>query len=227
MPVSLATETSFSESVRALVEGLEYRAARTEADKERIYRLRYAAYLKEGALPPNAPLLFKDRFDDLANGVTIGVYLDDRLASSMRFHVLDAEHRDAPAMQVFADVLTPLLDRGITVIDPTRFVADSAMIRMYPKLPYATVRLAYLACEHFAADYGLATVRTEHQAFYRRIFGHELVCPARPYPSLAKPISLMMVDFSRLRDIVRERYNFMESTPEERERLFDGVAKRG
>jgi len=226
MPVSQATESSFSESVRALVEGLDYRAARSEAEKERIYRLRYAAYLREGALPPNAPLLFKDRYDDSANGVTIGVYAQDRLASSMRFHILDAERRDGPAMQVFADVLTPLLDRGATLVDPTRFVADSVVMRMYPKLPYATVRLAYLACEYFNADYGLATVRSEHQAFYRRIFGHQLICPARPYPSLAKPISLMMVDFSRLREIVSERYNFMESTSEDRERLFQGVTVR-
>ena len=57
---------------------VEYRAAISDAEKERIYRMRYAAYLKEGALLPGAPVIFKDRYDDLANGVTIGVYVKGR-----------------------------------------------------------------------------------------------------------------------------------------------------
>jgi len=218
-----ALESSFSESVRMLLNSMEIRAARSDAERERIYRLRYAAYLREGALPPNAPLLFKDRFDDASNGVSIGAYLEGRLAGSIRFHVIDATRRDAPAMQVFADVLQPYIDGGATLVDPTRFVADASAMRAYPKLPYALVRLAYLACEFFDAEHGLATVRTEHQAFYRRIFGHRPICPARPYPLLAKPISLMMVDFRRLKGEVLDRYSFMESTPQERERLFAGI----
>ena len=44
-----------------------------------------------------------------------------------------------------------------------------------------TLRLAYVACKHFRADIGTATVRKEHQAFYRRVFLHKTLCPPRRY----------------------------------------------
>ena len=58
---SLLQESSFLDGVYALLELVEYRAAISDAEKERIYRMRYAAYLKEGALLPGAPVIFKDR----------------------------------------------------------------------------------------------------------------------------------------------------------------------
>jgi hypothetical protein len=200
---------------------VEYRAAVTDADKERIFRMRYAAYLKEGALLPGAPLIFKDRYDDLPNGLTIGVYVEGALVSSMRIHVLSKANPDTPAMQVFADKLQPLIDDGKVIIDPTRFVNDVARMRCYPKISYATVRIAAMASEHYRADLALATVREEHQPFYKRVFGPPLAFPARPYPTLAKPISLMAFDGCKLRERILERYPFMASTPEERAKLFD------
>ena len=91
--------------------------------------MRYAAYLKEGALLPGAPVIFKDRYDDLANGLTIGVYVEGLLVSSMRIHVLSTDNPDTPAMQVFADKLQPLIDNGMIIIDPTRFVNDVVHMR--------------------------------------------------------------------------------------------------
>ncbi len=58
-------ESAFSESIRSFIPRVECRIPTREEDKERIYRLRYAAYLKEGALPPDAPEIFKDRYDEL------------------------------------------------------------------------------------------------------------------------------------------------------------------
>ena len=56
---------------------------------------------------------------------------------------------------MFADLLHPELDSGKTIIDPTRFVADPDKARVFPELPYVTVRLGYVACGHFNADIGL------------------------------------------------------------------------
>ena len=64
---------------------------------------------------------------------------------------------------VFGDVLHPRLDKGEVFIDPSRFVADPDKAKRFPELPYLTLRLAYLACEHFNADIGLALVRAEHR----------------------------------------------------------------
>ena len=74
------------------------------------------------------------------------------------------------ATELFGDVLHPRLDQGEVFIDPLRLAADPEKARRFPELPYLTVRLGYMACEHFNADTGLALVRAEHQAFYRRVF---------------------------------------------------------
>ena len=65
---------------------------------------------------------------------------------------------------------------------PTRFVADPDQVKRFPELPYLTLRLAYMACEYFNADLGLAIVRAEHQAFYRRVFLHETIAEPRMFP---------------------------------------------
>jgi hypothetical protein len=187
---------------------------------EEVYRLRYAAYLREGAIEPNPLRRFADSYDDSPNVWTFGVYLDGVLASSIRMHVGGRESPGMPALQVFGHALRPELDSGKTIIDPTRFVTDVFYSRRYPELPYATVRLAWMACAWFDAQMLLATVRIEHQAFYRRLFGHRVLVDAVAYPGLKKPISLMSVDYEEARARVVTRYPFLESSPAEREALF-------
>jgi hypothetical protein len=70
----------------------------------------------------------------------------------------------------------------------------------------------------------LATVRTEHQAFYKRVFGHQVLAAARPYPTLVKPLSLMSLDYEPMKERVKHRYPFFRSTFFERRMLFDVAA---
>lgn len=202
----------------------EYRRADSAEDLEAIYELRYRAYLREGAIKANSTKKFSDDYDTMPNVWTFGVFIDGNLTSSFRMHVSTPEYRDIPAAHVFPDILNPLIEAGKTIIDPTRFVADAAAARQYPELPYITVRLAAMACEYFEPDFILATVRAEHQAFYKRVFGQRPVCPPRPYPTLTKPISLMMVEYRLVRDNIARRYPFFQSTPEERAALFERPA---
>ena len=98
--------------------------------------------------------------------------------------------------ELFGDVLHPRLDRGEVFVDPARFVADPDKASGFTELPYLTLRLAYLACEYFNADTGLALVRPEHQAFYRRVFLHETIAEPRPFPGWhSKKVVLMASDF--------------------------------
>src|SRR5205814_1383972 len=135
----------------------------TAAEKEAIYCLRYAAYLNEGAIEPNDAQRTTDRYDELPNSWIFGIYYEGLLTSSIRISVAMPGHPVTPSMAVFADLLQPELDRGKILIDPTRFVADPFRAKRFPELPYMTLRLAYVACNHFNADIGLATVRAEHQ----------------------------------------------------------------
>ena len=211
---------SLTDRVQLLLQRVEYRRADTDDDREATYRLRYDAYLREGAIQPNFGRRFSDSHDDDDNAWIVGTYMDGVLTSSFRLHVANRDYPDMPANQVFKDFLDPEIAAGKTIIDPTRFVVDPAMARVYPDLPYVTVRIGHMAAEHFDADIVLATVRAEHQAFYKRVFGHTVVCEPRPYPSLTKPISLMMLDYPAERLKIVQRYPFFASSVAERVTLF-------
>ena len=208
-----------------LLDHVDYRIAETPAEREEIYNLRYRAYLREGAIQADANQRVTDRYDDAPNAWTFGIYLHGELCSSVRISVLTAEWRMSPSVEAFGDILHPRLDRGEIVIDPTRFVADPEKAKRFPELPYVTLRLAYLACEFFNADIGLAIVRPEHQAFYRRVFLHETLAEPRSFPGLLKPVGLMATDLRRANAAVRkkffERYPHMRSTAFERRMLFE------
>jgi N-acyl-L-homoserine lactone synthetase len=204
-----------------LLDQVDYRLVKTEEEKDAIYRLRYRAYLNEGAIEANREGKVTDRFDDLPNSWIFGVHVDGTLVSSLRICVATAEIPLTPAVEAFPDVLDAELAQGKLIVDPNRFVADPLSARKMPELPYLTLRLAYVACEHFNANLGTATVRAEHQAFYRRVFLHNVLCPPRPYPTLTKPLSLMAVDFHANRALVFQRYPLFGSTASERRKLFE------
>jgi hypothetical protein len=200
---------------------VDYRLAQTPEQKDEIYRLRYRAYLREGAIRPSADERVVDAFDDAPNAWVFGVYLQGELCSSIRITVVTPEWRSSPTLDVFGDVLLPKLDQGLVFIDSTRFVADPEKARNNPELPYVTVRLGSTAGVHFNADYGLAPVRPEHMAFDRRVFLHETWSEPRLYPGLVKPVGLMASHLPTVRERVLARYPFLRSSAFERRMLFD------
>ena len=211
----------FSNRVAELLHRLDCRVAETPEEREAIFRLRYECYLREGAICPNASETFSDSYDDSPNARIFGLYLDGELASSIRIHVTSPEHADFPSYHVFEDLLEPELAAGRVIVDPTRFITNKTLSQLNPGLPYATLRLCWLAAEHFRAEHFLVAIRTEHQAFYRRTFRHRLICDARPYPLLAKPISLMTVNVAEVAEQVYQRYPFFRSTYFERRMLLE------
>jgi hypothetical protein len=221
------SELSLNQRVAGLLDRVDYRLAQTEEDREAIFRLRYRAYLKEGAIAPNAAEVFSDAYDATGNAWIFGVHIDGELAAALRLHITAPGCGELPALAVFPDLLQPVVDAGQVVVDPTRFVADQTASRRFPCLCYVTTRLAWLACEYFNADLLLATVRHEHQAFYRRVFGHRTICEPRHYPSLTKPICMMALDYASGKDRVLQRYPFFRSTHFERRMLFAPHAVAG
>jgi hypothetical protein len=209
-----------SERTNELLDRVDYRLAETEFQKDEIYRLRYRAYLQEGAIEPRVDQRLTDRFDDMPNSWIFGIHVDGVLASSLRISVASPAQPETPAVAAFGDLLKPEIAKGKVIVDPNRFVADTIQSRRVPELPYITLRLAYLACAYFNADIGTATVRKEHEAFYRRVFLHESLCEPRPYPTLIKPLGLMAVNFRDKRDQVFQRYPLFRSSFRERRKLF-------
>ncbi len=220
-------QSSFSDRVANLLDRIDCRRASSDEERDAIFRLRHAAYLRDGSILPNRFGSFSDPYDETDNVYLFGLYIDDELASSIRIHVGSSEHPYFPSLEVFPEFLRPMLDTGKVIIDATRFVADERLSKRYRALPYVTVRLNWLAAGYFASGYSLAAVRPEHQAFYRRVFGLRLVCGARPYPHLAKPICLMASDYQTVADSVHLRYPFFRSTFFERRMLFERSGEAG
>jgi hypothetical protein len=208
------------------LEHVDYRLAETPEEKDGIYRLRYRAYLREGAILPSESERVTDRYDDLPNNFTFGIYLHGELYSSIRISVLTSEWRGSPSSEMFTDLIHPELDRGKIIIDPTRFVADPEKAKRFPELPYVTVRLGYVACGHFNAHIGLANVRPEHRAFYRKVFLQEPWGEPKLYPGLIKPVGLMAAKYPVIRDKVFQRFPYMRSSAFERRMLFERSAGR-
>ena len=212
--------SAFAARVAKLLERVEYRRADTPEDKEAIFRLRYEAYARDGFIEPDASGLFSDPADDSPNVWLIGVYIDGVLASSIRLHIASRPHQFLPETKAFPDIVGPHLEVGDLMIDASRQTSRFEFTRAYAFLPYITMRSAFLAEDHFGADYILAASRPEYQAAFRRMFGSVNWAAPRPYLPLNRRHALIAYDCRALRQKTRTRYPFMESTIEERRRLF-------
>jgi N-acyl-L-homoserine lactone synthetase len=215
-------ETTRSFALRAsdYLQEIDYRIALEPQDRDEIFRLRYRAYLREKTILPNDTSRFTDAYDSMDNCWIFGLWEGERILSSVRLHVISKASRHGPALDVFPDLVSPMVERGMVLIDPTRFVADELAQQEYAALPYLTLRAACMASEYFGADYCLATVRREHCAFYRRVFEAEQLCEPRPYPTLLQPIALMRADVRSIRDRLMERYPVFLSSLTERRMMF-------
>ena len=216
--------SNFATKLLAYLQLADYRVATSRIDREEIFRLRYESYLNEGAIEERASRMFNDEYDEFDNCWIFGIHLNDALAGSIRFHVITPEDRKGPAYDVFPDLVGPMLDDGMTLIDPTRFAADSEATKNFPEMPFLTLRVACMAYEYFDADYVLATVRKEHAAFYRRVFNAEFMCEPRPYPMLKSQICLLRANVRGVREKLARRYPIFESSLTERRMIFDQQA---
>ncbi len=217
-----AGSNSFSGRLAQLAARVEFRRADSDQERDAIFRLRYQAYRREGAIPENPSGRFADDDDEADNAYLMGLYLDGELATSLRLHIVSAEGApDCPSLHVFSDILQPLIDDGNVLVDTTRFVADERLSRLHRGLPLVTIRLCVVAGEYFGGHHLLAAVRDEHRAFYIRSFGSTVLCKSRPYPPLLKPISLTTVYFPTQGAELYRRYPFYKSTPAQRRELFE------
>ncbi len=217
---------SYARRIDSLIDTLEYRVCRNAAEYEAICRLRYDAYLAEGSIAASDAGTLADAFDTSSNAVLFGVWREGELAASIRLHLASPRDPVSPALSAFPDHLATVLGRGQAFIDPSRFVVDAGIGRETPGLHLGVLRLPFIAAGHLGADFVTATVRQEHEAFYRRVLNCSRVCPPRPYPTLLKPLGLMMVDYAEQAPRVLTRYPFFASRKGE-EHLFARLAPHG
>ncbi|HEY8576474.1 MAG TPA: hypothetical protein VIL88_09080 [Devosia sp.] len=215
-----SSSSRFAETLIDLLDRVEYRRVSVDQQFDPVYRLRYEAYRREDFIPVNSQQVTRDSYDDADNCYCFGVYIDGNLVSSLRFHHVTPENRQSPSRTIWPEILDPALDRGDSYIDPSRFTADHDASLALPALPYLTLRIVAMASEHFAVRYCIASVRAEHAAFYRRVFGSERLGDERFWGELRFPVCLYAADVPTIRNRVADRFPFFMSTPEERAALF-------
>lgn len=215
------SEGSFANRLSGYLQDADYRIAASNSDRDEIYKLRYECYLREEAIHTNEQQRFADDYDQMDNCWIFGVHVDGKLVSSIRLHVISPTSPYGPAVDIYPEIVRPLIARGMTLVDPTRLVVSNAASKLYLELPFATMRVACMASEFFNANYCFATVRAEHQAFYRRVFKFKPLCVPRPYPTLLKPLALLAGDMAHVRNDVAERYPIFVSSFTERRMLLE------
>ena len=214
-----SSASSFSERIGEFVDRIDYQKMQTPEQLEDVYRLRYDAYRREEFIDANADMRCVDPFDQTPNHAVYGLYLEGKLISSLRVHVLNKKYRESPSSLIFSDTLDPLMDRNKVLIDPTRFTTNLDASRKYKALPYATVRVAAMASAYHNADYCLSCIRPEHAAFYKKVCRSEQIGEVRYFPKVNFPVVLYAATKS-ICENVWQRYPFFLAKNGEAERLF-------
>ncbi|TGD43340.1 GNAT family N-acetyltransferase [Pseudotabrizicola sediminis] len=181
-----------------------YRVLTDKKDLEEVYRLRYKCYLAEEAIAENESGMLTDALDEAPNCVHVAIEVDGKLQAAMRLHLMSNLSLTSPTLDVFPE-LSDHLRQGRTVLDPTRFVIDPDARKMRVPIHFLALRIPFLAAMFYDIDLALASVRTEHIAFYRRYLGYELAIKARDYPGLKKPLHLLIANFKEQRNAVLAR----------------------
>ena len=224
--MSAATQSSagatsrFASTLIDLLDRVQYRRVSPDAQFDPVYRLRYEAYRREEFIPINSQQITRDAFDEAPNCYCYGVYIDDRLVSSIRLHIATPEEPTSPSRGIWPEILGGIVDKGGSYIDPSRFTADHDASLEFPALPYLTLRIAVMACEHFKVRYCISSVRPEHAAFYKRVFGSEQLAGEGYWGELTFPVCLYASYIPVMYPRVIQRFPFFDSTAEERKALF-------
>ena len=81
-----AAHSSFVRNVYKLLERTEYRRCDKGEDLEDIYRLRYKSYRSNQMVTDRLDHMIHDELDEVPNVFKFGVYIDQRLVSTLSFH---------------------------------------------------------------------------------------------------------------------------------------------
>lgn len=212
--------STFVRNVLGLLERTEYRLCSTGEDFDAVFKLRYRAYRQYGFVAEAPDRATSDELDGLPNAYCFGVYIDNKLVSTLRLHHIDRDNPYGPAVKAYPDIMGPRINRGETCVNASMFAADPECAAEYRALPYVALRLMMVAYSHFNSTYCSGLIRGEHAAFYRRVFGASQKGVARAYPPISIPLMLYEAVCVEQIDRTMARFPFFRSTKAEQRLLF-------
>ena len=197
------------------------RLARSHAERDAIFKLRYESYLRAGLICQNSFGRYLERADHAANTYVMALYVDRKLVSSLRLQIGSPTTPSFSSLELFPNVLEPLRRSNKIAVDLSCLATDGELARQYVWLPYVILRTWIVAAEHFHADYIAAAVRPQHQVFYKRALDCELHSELRPLPHQLASVGLVTFDFANSAKRLYKNLPFLRSTPAERQELFE------
>ncbi len=211
--------TELNDRIFDVIDNLEYRRVISDADFQSVSDLRRKAF--------DAKNIYEQKFggealediDFRPDTDVFGLHVRDELVATIRINILRPGGPDTPAIELFGDTLRPLLEQGLSFVDPSRFAVSEEAGKRYPGLPLLTLRLGVLAVSWFNAFSCLQVIKLEHAAFYRRIFRSTQIAGPNYFEGIRIPVVLMSGPASNIPDICR-RYPLFNSTETERRAIF-------
>lgn len=194
---------------------VRYRVVANERELAAVRRLRYKCYRAEGMIADHVDEIMADDFDEAPNCIHVAVEMNGEMLAAMRLHLVSQKYPSSPTLAIFPE-LNERVDEGLTLLDPTRFITDPSARKQRLPLHLLILRVPFLAAISYDIDLALATVRSEHAAFYLRYLGYERAIPARSYPELKKPLQLLVARFPEQRKTVLQQtpvFGPIESIP--------------
>src|SRR5690606_19770750 len=143
----------FAATLLDLLDRVEVRRVSPDDQFDPVYRLRYEAYRRENFIPINSQRITRDQYDDAENCYCFGVYIDNKLVSSIRLHVASPDNPTSPSAAIWPSILGDFVGQGQIYVDPSRFTADHDATLAFPALPYLTLRTAVMASMQFGVIY--------------------------------------------------------------------------
>jgi hypothetical protein len=211
----------YSNRMRRLFEEVWHRCPRTPVEKDAVDWLRGQSDDRRGCARSRAEGRRHDKLlDNSPNAWVTTTFIENDLASTLRLHLANGENDYLPSLDLFGDVLKPLLREGGAIVDTTRLATRLELSQKIPVMPFIALRPAWLAAEYFDADYIVAAVSQEHHAFYQRAFGFDLWSEPRECPHFGIEVSCMGLNFNAVRDRIEATYPFLRSSKAERQSLF-------
>lgn len=202
---------------------IDFRKITTAREIDDVQRLRFDAYTREDNVFSDKALLRTDKYDTEPNTEIFGLYIDGRIASSVRLHRVTTETPQTPSNLYFPEFFMTRLALGHRILEATRFCASAEFTAKYPSLHILTLRVCFMAALHYDMQFALCSVRAEHSAFYKRYFDFKPVIVGKKVPTISVPANLFVGDIEKSFGKVVQRLPFMNSTEEERRELFDNA----
>lgn len=216
-----AGATRLAERMDRLVPQITYRRFATLAEMAGVRSRLCPSQPAKGALLPDGSSALLDRFDKGSNSYTIGAYLKNRLCGSVRVHVVSRDgNPESPSTEAFPHLLSGCVNRGDIIVDSDRLAVDRDAARACPELVYIVLRVPFIAAFHFEADLMTATVRPQHQAFFRRLGNLKSHDSGQRSAFHEAPSQLMTARFRLEMDEVLRNYPFFMPQYVERVTLF-------